>query len=108
MEDEALRPSASETSRLAPKTVPEEPPKTKKRTGPKGPNPLSVKKKKPKESTPAKKHVDNTARVGEKRKHEESEGASAPVDLKMEAEASGHKRKRRRKGKSSEVTEAKT
>ncbi|KAI0348620.1 Fcf1-domain-containing protein, partial [Trametopsis cervina] len=44
-EQQSLMPSSSELAQLAPASGAEEPPK-KKRKGPKGPNPLSVKKKK--------------------------------------------------------------
>ncbi|KAK1223796.1 hypothetical protein PQX77_013320 [Marasmius sp. AFHP31] len=77
-------------------TASEPPPK--KRKGPKGPNPLSVKKKA--EPTPPKKAQDTATKVGEKRKREDdnetAEGDGGPVK----------KRKRKRKSKNPDSTNA--
>ncbi|EIN13520.1 PIN domain-like protein [Punctularia strigosozonata HHB-11173 SS5] len=88
------------TSKLEP--APEGPPR-KKRKGPKGPNPLSVKKKKAKiegEGANAKATKPKTAHeerhVGEKRKHAEDGDHRDDVPSR-ETEGEGRKRKRRRK-----------
>lgn len=81
-----------------------EPPRPKKKKGPKGPNPLSVKKKKVVPNIPQAKAVsqgDNeVARAGTKRKRvegDDEEGIdSAPTDIS----ARQKKRKRKRKHKS--------
>ena len=92
-EQQILLPSASETAHLTSQTADVGPAK-KKRKGPKAPNPLSVKKKKPTEPAMTKtKPVDSKSGVSSaKRKHE------SEVDETTEHnESSGHKRKRRRK-----------
>ncbi|KAI0724472.1 Fcf1-domain-containing protein [Cerioporus squamosus] len=92
-EEKALHPTAPEAAKL-PTTAPTEPPRKKKK-GPKGPNPLSVKKKKPnaaattKDAPPAK----SKAEVGEKRRREDGDVDSSSTHM----EGTGHKRKRRRK-----------
>ena len=74
-------------------SAPAEPPRKKKK-GPKGPNPLSVKKKKPKPgATVPKQSGDSVAQAGEKRKRHDGDDDSATPKL----EGSGHKRKRRTK-----------
>ncbi|KAI0079585.1 hypothetical protein K474DRAFT_1591843 [Panus rudis PR-1116 ss-1] len=98
MEQQALGPSMAEKSRIEADKPPVQPPKKKK--GPKGPNPLSVKKKKPKATLPEKQSAESDekhARTGEKRKqgHEsDSEDGNTPANV---TEGSGHKRKRRRR-----------
>ena len=74
-------------------SAPAEPPRKKKK-GPKGPNPLSVKKKKPKPgATVPKQSADSVVQAGEKRKRHDVDDDSTAHKL----EGSGHKRKRRRK-----------
>ncbi|KAG6845979.1 hypothetical protein H0H87_011027 [Tephrocybe sp. NHM501043] len=78
MEEKALHPSASDLTLVGPSTSTEIP---KKRKGPKGPNPLSVKKKKPTETGSitkgkAKGTMTNTTKLrtpstGEKRKRDD-------------------------------------
>ncbi|KAI0815180.1 Fcf1-domain-containing protein [Irpex lacteus] len=103
-EQQSLKPSASELAHIASTSKVEEKTPQKKRKGPKGPNPLSVKKKK-KDTPSAPSNVSKRTgsvhvpeKVGEKRKraddpvfdgHGAGEGATALT--------SGHKRKRRRK-----------
>lgn len=102
-EEQALLVPETEKAKL-PAAAPAEPPK-KKRKGPKGPNPLSVKKKKTAGETgapPAKRsHPSNSDptkdTVGSKRKQEEADDHR---DEPGTADgSSGHKRKRRRKHK---------
>ncbi|KAI0651775.1 Fcf1-domain-containing protein [Trametes meyenii] len=95
-EEKILHPSAPETAALP---AAAEEPSRKKKKGPKGPNPLSVKKKKPKaEGTVRSKNKegeDAKEQAGEKRKRvDEGEMSASPT---MTLEATGHKRKRRRK-----------
>ncbi|KAI0778105.1 PIN domain-like protein [Trametes elegans] len=91
-EEKALHPSAPEAAKL-PARAPTEPPRKKKK-GPKGPNPLSVKKKKTQtESGKPVKSADSQA-SGEKRKREEETDANHSA---QRSEGTGHKRKRRRK-----------
>ena len=107
MENDALGPSTSEKSKILSQEQPSNEPPRKKRKGPKGPNPLSVKKKKPKVSTQpiaGKKDAD-TSRAGEKRQRDDEEHQTAPED-RPNPEGSGHKRKRRRKGKEGTDTAA--
>ncbi|KAI0932297.1 hypothetical protein AcW2_000968 [Taiwanofungus camphoratus] len=99
-EEEALKPSAPEKASL-PAAAPADPPKKKK--GPKGPNPLSVKKKKVKtdasvlreKRTQQDQDQDGQLIAGEKRKRDEL--SSTTSGHSPTEEASGHKRKRRRK-----------
>ncbi|VDB99820.1 unnamed protein product [Peniophora sp. CBMAI 1063] len=104
-EANALGPSTSEAAQLkavAPQAS--ETPKPKKKKGPKGPNPLSVKKKKASEPTQAKRSAlmpkRDAASTGEKRKSIDVGDTGSQVvsgeDTK-ESEVSGHRRKRRRK-----------
>lgn len=99
-EHQILLPSASEMARLQTTAPTEEPPR-KKRKGPKGPNPLSVKKKKavqPAASAPKAaptKGNEKISHTGEKRKRPEHDAAE-PTHLD-EASKPGRKRKRRRK-----------
>lgn len=105
-DEKALLPTQSELSALPSKAPAELP---KKRKGPKGPNPLSVKKKKTAENSVAtskgkgKQRVPPQHTVGEKRKRDmEEEAGSKDVPQPNTAEHNGnvqggHKRKRRRK-----------
>ena len=94
-EEKALHPTAPEAEKLPSTSTPVDPPRKKKK-GPKGPNPLSVKKKKPKADTSAPPNSSETkAMVGEKRRRDD-DGADNPVS-QTEGAASTHKRKRRRK-----------
>ncbi|KAH9944452.1 PIN domain-like protein [Epithele typhae] len=97
-EENALRPSEPETQALqSAAPAPAEPPRKKK--GPKGPNPLSVKKKKPKvDAGTSSKPQSETNNAGEKRKRE-VEGLD---DGEQHTEGSGHQRKRRRRHAKSE------
>ena len=90
-EEQTLHPSAPEMANLPSSGVPAEPPK--KRKGPKGPNPLSVKKKKSKDEvdTHNKKQESERSDAGSKRKlTEQYDGVDAQPP-------GGRKRKRRRK-----------
>ena len=93
-EEQALHPSAPEAAKL-PTAAPSEPPKKKKK-GPKGPNPLSVKKKKPKPSDSATKMKDSSVMkaLGEKRKRDDEDDVQPSTTA---SEDVGQKRKRRRK-----------
>ncbi|KAI0053296.1 hypothetical protein FA95DRAFT_1579438 [Auriscalpium vulgare] len=99
-EQDAMAPSTSESVKLQAGAPPPAEP-LKKRKGPKGPNPLSVKKKKIAQDAPEKRkassHADSLGRkaiseVGLKRKREDE---SSPATLPQAQ--GGHKRKRRRK-----------
>ncbi|KAM5535389.1 hypothetical protein V8D89_010911, partial [Ganoderma adspersum] len=95
-EEKALRPTEPEAAKLTATTsAPTEPPCKKK--GPKGPNPLSMKKKKPmpevNTSAAEDQHRDSKAHVGEKRRRQDDDQDERPTMT----EGSGHKRKRRRK-----------
>ncbi|KIP12024.1 hypothetical protein PHLGIDRAFT_98791 [Phlebiopsis gigantea 11061_1 CR5-6] len=99
-EQQILLPSSTETAKLAATAPAAEGPPKKKRKGPKGPNPLSMKKKKPKQAEsaprPATKDAEKSVNLGEKRKRVDDEQVSpAPPDA---ATSHGHKRKHRRKG----------
>ncbi|PIL32042.1 hypothetical protein GSI_06746 [Ganoderma sinense ZZ0214-1] len=96
-EDKALHPTKPEAAKLTPTTsAATELPRKKK--VPKGPNPLSMKKKKPKpeENVSAAKSEfpDPTAQVGEKRRWQDDDQEEGAMSTK---EGSTHKRKRRRK-----------
>jgi U3 small nucleolar RNA-associated protein 23 len=105
-DEKALRPTHSELSTLPSKAPIELP---KKRKGPKGPNPLSVKKKKPAENSATTSKGKGKQRdpphhaVGEKRKRGveeevESKDVSQPNTTEHDGNVQGgHKRKRRRK-----------
>lgn len=89
----ALLPARSELATLSPSVQQNEPPKRRKR-GPKGPNPLSVKKKKSAVPQPVDpKAKSNAVPTGSKRKHEDEQD-DPETSLKTD---SGHKRKRRRR-----------
>lgn len=97
-EEESLHPTAPDIALVGPSSDP--PPK--KRKGPKGPNPLSVKKKKVDnpptkgKNTSRRTHNDPAPLTEKKRKRDEDEDES--VDPEPEsAVRSGRKRKRRRK-----------
>jgi len=114
-EEQALHPTAPDMA-FVPTKLPAEP--LRKKKGPKGPNPLSVKKKKPKVNEVASsrqqkgKEREREKRpevatktpdepVGEKRKRAEVDGEQEGQEPSNEAstnEGGGHKRKRRRKG----------
>ncbi|KAJ7357068.1 PIN domain-like protein [Mycena albidolilacea] len=106
-EEQALHPTGSEKQSLAPSTSAEPPRKKKK--GPKGPNPLSVKKKKVETKPPvakdkgkAKERPVPEAAAGEKRKRDdtaddnETATAQQPADSQPQDELR-RKKKRRRK-----------
>ncbi|KAI0732319.1 Fcf1-domain-containing protein [Fomitopsis betulina] len=87
-EEQLLHPSAPEIAALPSSGAPAEPPKKKK--GPKGPNPLSVKKKTKIEPSPHKRQESEQGDSGGKRKHIDDDGVEAEL-------SQAHKRKRRRK-----------
>jgi U3 small nucleolar RNA-associated protein 23 len=112
-EEQALKPKASEAEKIEKNNAahaPTEPPR-KKRMGPKGPNPLSVKRKKVPENNGRPGPRTGTSTAGEKRKRPESgEGADRPVHAgagehedALEGAKTGHKRKRRRKVSTMEI-----
>jgi len=130
-EEQALHPTASDLALLPPKDIAE--PLHKKKKGPKGPNPLSVKKKKtkPDEVTPSTKEKgkekagaagersrnvssnegdDIRGRSGGKRKRSEAEeqtGRLVASDALTSKEGNGgHKRKRRRKDEATSIPKA--
>lgn len=103
-EQNALGPSVSEKAMLN-AVAPQPEPRVKKKKGPKGPNPLSVKKKTPKHriqqekkttATPA--AQDEKVDAGKKRKREEAEGGSGSVSVETES-----KPKRRRSARQVEA-----
>ncbi|EKM60980.1 uncharacterized protein PHACADRAFT_247246 [Phanerochaete carnosa HHB-10118-sp] len=103
-EQQQMLPSALETAKVAQSKPAEEPPR-KKRKGPKGPNPLSVKKKKvkrPPAPLPKRPATEDTDKVGGKRKRVEA-GQSEHANA---SSGSGHDRKRRRNGASTTVVSA--
>jgi U3 small nucleolar RNA-associated protein 23 len=90
-DEAALRPDESEQVKLSASVQQPELPRKKKK-GPRGPNPLSVKKKKSAVSQPAQPNPkSDPTSIGFKRKREDD----APVDT-SQASSSGHKRKRRK------------
>jgi U3 small nucleolar RNA-associated protein 23 len=107
-EEQSLHPSAPEFA-----TVPQDKPVPKKRKGPKGPNPLSVKKKKnpnpaasarPSQKTkaePSDAPLSTTELPGQKRKRDSQDDKSEEQIVKMTDTAQGitsnRTRKRRRK-----------
>jgi U3 small nucleolar RNA-associated protein 23 len=100
MDEAALRPSESELAKFPASVQQIEPPKMRKR-GPKGPNPLSVKKKKPAVPQPAQpRPKSNSISIGSKRELDDEQDAVQPSAETDQAPGSGHKRKRRRKTKS--------
>lgn len=98
-DEAALHPAESELVKLPASVQQTELPKTRKK-GPKGPNPLSVKKKKSAVSQPAKSKLKlNPMPIGSKRKLEdEQDDGEIPAET-HQAPGGGHKRKRRRKVK---------
>jgi U3 small nucleolar RNA-associated protein 23 len=108
-ENLALAPTAAESAKITPKPGAAPPPV--KRKGPKGPNPLSIKKKS--KVAPPKPIASDKGKIkdrpaGLKRKREADEGVAeeARGDLGLKGQetrivvGAGHKRKRRRKGES--------
>ncbi|KZV75574.1 PIN domain-like protein [Peniophora sp. CONT] len=102
-EANALAPSTSEAAQLKAAAPTSEPPKAKKKKGPKGPNPLSMKKKKASEPVQAKKSGSmpkrDAANTGEKRKRTDEgdvDASARDANLK-DGEVLGHKRRRHRK-----------
>ncbi|EMD41802.1 hypothetical protein CERSUDRAFT_102193 [Gelatoporia subvermispora B] len=97
MEEKTLLPSAPEMVKLASTSTapPEEPPRKKKK-GPKGPNPLSVKRKKPKADQPAppQRKDEDQGKAGNKRKWDDGE---ADQHVSAPNETANPKRKRRRR-----------
>ncbi|KAF5377531.1 hypothetical protein D9615_005249 [Tricholomella constricta] len=120
VEEKALHPSASDMTLVGPSTSTEPPRKKKK--GPKGPNPLSVKKKKQPNETSAPKHngkgktksVDPaptpslTAKVGEKRKREDDGSQNDPdaEPSNIIGEGGSQTTKKRRRRKKTELIQA--
>ncbi|KAF9651513.1 hypothetical protein BDM02DRAFT_3110629 [Thelephora ganbajun] len=104
-DEAALSPAKSELVKLPTSAQQPEPPK-KKRRGPKGPNPLSVKKKKPVVSQPDQPNLvtDHTP-LGTKRKREDEQGGVEASAETSQAPGGGHKRKRRRKTKTEPSTD---
>jgi U3 small nucleolar RNA-associated protein 23 len=92
-DEAALRPDDSELAKLSTSSVQQTELPRKKKRGPKGPNPLSVKKKKPAIPQPAQPKPESKPNsIGVKRKS----GDEAPAGI-GQASGGGHKRKRRRK-----------
>ena len=95
----ALQPAESELAKLPDSVQQPEPPKKKVR-GPKGPNPLSVKKKRPAVPRPAQPNLKpKPTPIGYKRKHEDDlDVVEVSTETNQAPMASGgRKRKRRRK-----------
>ncbi|KAH9946692.1 PIN domain-like protein [Amylocystis lapponica] len=109
VEEEALHPSAPEKAGLPSATSTE--PTPKKKRGPKGPNPLSIKKKKAKADLPngqAKKQDQPTQReVGQKRKREETNDSAGADEQSFEG-GSGRKRRRRKQNGTSSLVQQST
>lgn len=95
MDEAALLPAESELANLPASAQQPEPPKKKR--GPKGPNPLSVKRKKTAVPRPAQPGFkSNSTPVGSKRKRgDEQDGVGASAESGR-VPGGGHKRKRRR------------
>jgi U3 small nucleolar RNA-associated protein 23 len=91
-DEAALRPAEAELSKLSVSVQQAEIPRKKKK-GPKGPNPLSVKKKKPAVTQIPRSEPTST---GSKRKREDEQDVADTLAGASQAR-SGHKRKRRRK-----------
>lgn len=88
-----MMPSAPELAKLPSAQTAPQPPR--KRKGPKGPNPLSVKKKKAAPTPALPKNLDaGKVEVGKKRKAHDDDGDDRTVKSPGET---GHKRKRRRR-----------
>jgi U3 small nucleolar RNA-associated protein 23 len=118
VEEQALRPSGSEQIALRPSTSAE--PARKKKKGPKGPNPLSVKKKKVdtgskpptkdkgkgQEKEPPVSNVRKPV-VGEKRKRDDADESGEPEQKQFgdaqNEESKGRKKKRKRKNTTAQV-----
>lgn len=103
-EQQALMPADSELAQIASTSKVDDPPPKKRRKGPKGPNPLSIKKKqkdiisgslKPKKSHDT---AQVSQKVGEKRKRSDDLEETKGKEGSAVEPTSGHKRKRRRKG----------
>jgi U3 small nucleolar RNA-associated protein 23 len=100
-EQNALGPSVSEKAMLN-AGAPQPETRVKKRKGPKGPNPLSVKKKTPKHRIQQEKNIRTTAAphdeknvdTGKKRKREEAHGGSGSVSV-VETEIKPKRRRTR-------------
>ena len=90
MDEAALRPDESELLKFS-ASVQRSEPLRKKKKGPKGPNPLSVKKKSTVPQLTQQKPKSNPTSIRFKRKREDE----APV-VTGQASGSGHKRKRRK------------
>ncbi|TFY68347.1 hypothetical protein EVJ58_g1058 [Rhodofomes roseus] len=98
-EEQVLHPSAPEIATLPSTSTPAEAPKRKMK-GPKGPNPLSVKKKKPKADPSAPNKAANESEQGHAgAKRTRGEDADGNVDGGEEpsSQGAGRKRKRRKK-----------
>ncbi|KAH9835629.1 Fcf1-domain-containing protein [Rhodofomes roseus] len=98
-EEQVLHPSAPEIATLPSTSTPAEAPKRKMK-GPKGPNPLSVKKKKPKVDPSAPNKAANESEQGHAgAKRTRGEDADGNVDGGEEpsSQGAGRKRKRRKK-----------
>lgn len=96
MEEKTLHPSAPELASLPSTSTIVEPPRKKKK-GPKGPNPLSVKKKKSKPDQSAsapRKSGSQEMEAGAKRKRDDVNEVGEHPSVEG---SNGHKRKRRRK-----------
>jgi len=103
MEEQALHPTASDMTLVSASGSAE--PIRKKRKGPKGPNPLSVKKKKVVEASKARpRPVPVTkANVGEKRKRgEENKAQGEDEIISNDVEPPQRKRRRKKAGQSTE------
>ncbi|KAF7339717.1 rRNA-processing protein utp23 [Mycena sanguinolenta] len=99
-EEQALHATGSEKQSLAP-SASTEPPRKKKK-GPKGPNPLSVKKKKVESHPPLAKDKKKVAVVGEKRKRDDTDDKETETRDQQTADSQQQdeprrKKKRRRK-----------
>jgi len=96
VDEAALLPVESELAKLPAST--QQPEAPKKKRGPKGPNPLSVKRKKPAvpQFTQPKIKSDPMP-IGSKRKREDVQDGVEASTGPGQASGGGHKRKRRRK-----------
>ena len=104
-DEAALRPIESELAKLPASVQQAEPPKMRKR-GPKGPNPLSVKKKKPMVlAGRALEQKSNPVPIGSKRELEDEQDGIEVFAETIQAPGGGHKRKRRRKLKTEPPTD---
>ncbi|KAG6879401.1 hypothetical protein C0992_003018 [Termitomyces sp. T32_za158] len=113
MEEKALQPSPSELTLVGPSTSAEIP--KKKKRGPKGPNPLSVKKKKPaveKQTSTKEKAtcvVAHTSMLesarGEKRKRDECDEPNSTVNDTLPRSAKKRRRRKKVDGEHGEHTQ---